>query len=127
MDQQQIDRIDPEPGEAPLGGPQQRCRFELLGRDLGGNEQFVAVDAGAADAFADRRLVAIAYCRVDVAVSGGDRLGDGVGGPLAGEPPGAEADGRNPGAIGGKGRGHQSSPAERGRAALSLAGAAPSR
>jgi len=92
VDEQQIDLIDAEAIEAALRGAHHVVGGELFGRDLGGQEQLLALDAAGPDTRADLALVAIADRRVDVTVSAGERRLDGLDARVAGQHPGAEAD-----------------------------------
>ena len=71
--QVEVHAVEPELLEAPL---RLVLRVGTSGEELRGDEDLLARHAARADARADRALVLVALCRVDVAVSGLERAGD---------------------------------------------------
>ena len=100
VQQQQIDLAQAQPHQAIARGALQRPRRKMRRPDFGGDEEFVALDAGGADAVADVALVVVHFRGVDVAIAKPQRLLDGPGAAAPAQFPGAEPDQRNFGAVG---------------------------
>jgi hypothetical protein len=99
VDQEEIDRVETQPLQARLRRALEIAGGEILGPHLGGDEHLVARHAARPEAGADRLLVVVHRGGVDVAIARFERRADRLGALLAGEPPRAEADGGNGGAI----------------------------
>src|SRR4051812_3152810 len=75
MDDVEVEVVDPEAPEAPLGFPRW---IVAAGIELRGEEQVLAGNVAVSDRLADALLVAIRLRRVDVAVAELERPTDGV-------------------------------------------------
>jgi hypothetical protein len=99
--QQEIDVVDPEGGEAFVHRPGKFVGAQVLMRDLGGEEDFLARHSGRLHGFADDALRAVFPGGVDVAIARVQGCDHGSGGKLPRHPRGAEAERRDCGSIGG--------------------------
>ncbi len=76
VDEDQVDRGEAEPVEAPAHRLRRPLATVVVVPDLGGDEELVARDAGRADRPPDALLVAVHGRGVDVPVADLERLGD---------------------------------------------------
>jgi hypothetical protein len=100
VQQQQIDLRETQLCQALLGRSLKIVRRKVRGPNLGGHKHLVAIDAGSAQALADRAFILIDLRGVDMAIAESQRLLDQArAGPPA-QLPGAEPDCRNLCAVG---------------------------
>ena len=95
VNEKEVDLLDAEPVEALVERRRDHLRPQPVRPDLGGDEDVPARNSGIAEAFPDRRLVAIALGRVDVAIARLDRLCNQAATLGALERPGSEPDRRH--------------------------------
>src|SRR5471032_1788349 len=108
MDQQELDKVDLERGEAVIHRSRKVKSAQIFVADLGGEEDVLALDARGAHRLADRSLGAVFAGGVYVAVTGPERRENGIGRQAAGQRRRAEAEERDGAGFGTKrqARGH---------------------
>ena len=99
MQQVQVDVVDAEPAQAGLEADLRGVVAVVADPQLGGDEDLVAVDAGAADALADLALVVVGGGGVDQPVAVAQRGLDGGGGLLGRALEDAQAEGGHRDAV----------------------------
>ena len=99
VQQVQVDVVDAEPAQAGVEADLRGVVAVVADPQLGGDEDLVAVDAGAADALADLALVVVGGGRVDQPVAVAQRGLDGGDGLLGRALEDAEAEGGHRDAV----------------------------
>jgi len=95
VEQQEVDRRQPQPPQAALGGTFQLVGREMRGPYLGGDENLVARDTRGPQPLAHLTLVVVHFRGIDVPVSKPQRLSDDARTSTAAQLPGTQTYERN--------------------------------
>jgi hypothetical protein len=99
VDQVQVEVVEAETGQRLLEGSLGAVLAAVLDPQLGGDEQLVPRDAAVGDGPADGLFVAVRLRGVEVAVAGGEGIGDGLLGLVGGDLEDAEPEDRHLDAV----------------------------